>query len=904
MPLVVGKKISLLILPFIVLLLIGIGSCDSEHDVSVSSYSQGKDIYIDGNENSVSRTPTLLKLKESAEIEVEGFGKHDVEKVLRDGVIFFTDSPLSIEKRFESYQYRQIIADSESNVLSFTEAEEHQERYVAYSYFWLGNLLEAKSILDELTSSDSDDLPPKHLKSLPRSDQAEVYMYLGYSNLNLGDESEARKNFIKAFEHNLYLAHNQNAFWDKELGNRIIEAAKRKVQMRSKHLPLHLFVVVDVSKSIEEGKIGQINNLQKAIRDRLKSTDRVLFRRFGEVTKILEFSNRSPSSVPIVKFEAIKAEWTDFSALFKKLHENIDAHKKDESSSERQMAILIISDGEHSVKNNPGGFEERIPEDVSKAIEDFEAFHKNIPIAIVILDRVTEDKAVKSGLKYKERWTEKLAGYCIGKSLYYESPAKEQEILEDIFDIITPARDKVLVMRHLEGTNQKNKRKFLNAHDRYKVRVEILSTLPEAKLYVKCSPNWTKDKKIQEQFTCIWEKMRNEGGRPLKINGPLKEPMYEPVEIAVTDPDIVFERTDLQEPKKITLAFYREPESEGEPEKPPFDIISLPFQKEKPKIQITSPFGKTFIQQSGETTPLKLLAEISNLAHSENIEGSDHPFKRPLHLTTEIAKPDYKLTEKIVSIPIDTSGDSGRNEFELTIKAGEVSSIIEKKGSNINIDFESVDDSGAYFIDDTAVGKMRFQILHPVFYWLYQFNLFIWAPLCAAIIYVFYRLDKKRFKTLRGKFKILSKFSECKWRRPICYILFFFFVVLLVLLFISRRSLSLGIAIPISSLILILLVWNIPKWALYIIGLPSVAFLMLASWFWLYFSLPNGYALVFLILILSGIFISVHKLAKNEGNKLSSSFRSTLIGFLPATTMDTLCIGIVRVIKDFICLYF
>ena len=842
------KKLGLLIALFIVLLL-GIGSCysgsnfrQSEHDVIVSSYPQGKNIYIDGAEDSISRTPTRLKLKESAKIEVEGFRERNVKEALKDGVIFFADSPLSIKERFDSYQYHQIIEDKENGSLSL---EKEQERYVAYSYFWIGNLLEAKSILDEFIQ--------EHLESLPCSAQAEVFMYLGYSNLNLGNKSKARQNFIKAFGCNLYLEHNQNAFWDKELGKAIIKEAKHQVQMRSKPLPLDLFVVVDVSKSIVEKQTEQINDLQTAVRHRLRPEDRVLFRHFREVTKTFKFLNQPPSSVPIVRFETINAEWTDFSALFNELHGNIDAHKKDENSSERQMAILIISDGEHSVKNNPGGFEERIPEDVSIAIEDLAASYKDIPIAIVTLDRVDENEKVRSGLEYENLWTEKLTGLCIGKSLYYKSPAKQQEILRDIFDIITPARDKVIVTRQSEGKNKKNEGNFFNANNVYTVKVEIRCTLPKAYLQVKCSADWTEEAEIQKQFTCAWTQTGETEGGPLVINASLEKSRRETVEITVKNPGEAFYGIHPREPKKFTLTFYQLPEQGGEQQKREVGTIFLLLQKEKPKIQITKLFGETllfgetFIIQSGQPAYLKLKAKIGPLAHPKIIKAPEHPFKHPIYLTPKISKPDYMLTKETVSIPIDTTRNFSEQKFKLTMTVEEVNSIKGKKDSdNISIDFETSDDSGAYFIDDAAVKNIKFRVLHFIVYLLYQFSLFVWIPLSAAHLFIFYNLDKKQFKRLNKIFEMPKKFSKLKWKNMISLFLLVFFALFLISLsWISWRLLSFWGAILFSTLLPFILrkktqsVFDIINGSFFIL-------LLLSLYFWYSFSLFN-WVLIFII---------------------------------------------------------
>ena len=68
---------------------------------------------------------------------------------------------------------------------------------------------------------------------------------------------------------------------------------------------------------------------------------------------------------------------------------------------------------------------------------------------------------------------------------------------------------------------------------------------------------------------------------------------------------------------------------------------------------------------------------------------------------------------------------------------------------NVKIDFQSNDDSTAYVIDDSDVEKVDFRIVDSFFYYIYQFNQFIWVPFLATILFISYHFNKEQFQELR-----------------------------------------------------------------------------------------------------------------------------------------------------------
>ena len=728
------KKFRLLIIAlFIALLLLRIGIYyfdnsfrQSKHDVIVSSYPQGKEIYIDEDKDSVSRTPTRLKLNEAAKIEVEDFGKHDVEKVLRDGIIFFTDSPLSIEKRFESYQYRQIIEDEESGDISL---KKHQKRYVAYSYFWLGNLLEAKAILDELK------------ESLSGSEQAEVFMYLGYSNLSLGDESEARKYFTKAFKHNLYLEHDQGAFRNKELGQRIITEAKIDARMK---VQLDLFVVVDVSESALKGQEARVVKFQNGVVAKLNGIGQAFFYPFGDTLPAPEFPNYSSSPNSIIQVHGLRnfAEWTNFSELFDKLPQIIENHKQNQESSERQSAILIISDGEHSVDGDKGGGEARIPLKVARKLKVFSEHHKDIPIVMVTIDQGTQTDTVTNGseakgLDYTNEWREELKRHPVGQSLYYSSQSTLDDILASIFNVIAPYRDKVLITR---ASALKKEIDSTSNQEWYTVQVQIQSTLPEVTLRVESS---IPEKNDADNFMIRteWEELKRERKdkdksiliirrqrRDFSIN------KTEKVRIKGSEIRDAFKSisssSSAWKPQIFTLNFYRGEDKVG--------TISLPFPEDKPRIQISRLFGETVVLKAGNKNDLRFKAKsIPPIHHLEQPISIKIRVDGDQKKTFEEKIGDFKPSIKTEIISKDLIRRPGQHEFNLSIKAFPVDHLLHKKTcDDIEISVEPYDNNPGYTIDDSELGKMDFRVVHESVYFLYECVHFIWVPFLAIVLLI------------------------------------------------------------------------------------------------------------------------------------------------------------------------
>lgn len=716
------KLERLIIVPFIGLLLLGItmyyfgnsffGNSfrQSKHDVSVSSYPQGKDIYIDGDKNSVSRTPTRLKLKESSKIEVEGFGEHDVKKVLKDSVIFFTDSPLSIEKRFESYQYRQIIEDWESRALSLKKP---QERYVAYSYFWLGNLLKAKAILDEFI--------PEHLESLPRSDQAEVFMYLGYSNLNLGNESKARENFTNAFKHNLYLEHDQGAFENKELGQRIITEAKIDARMK---VQLDLFVAVDVSESALEGQEARVVKFQDGVVAKLDRVGQAFFYPFGDTLPAPEVPNYSSSPNTIISFHDLTnfAEWTNFSELFDKLSQIIENHKQNQDPSERQSAILIISDGEHSVDGDKGGGRARIPLKVARKLKVFSEHHKDIPIVMVTIDQGTQTDTVTSGseakgLDYADEWREELKRHPVGQSLYYGSQSTLDDILASIFNIIAPYRDKVLITR---ASALKKEIDSTSNQEWYTVQVQIQSKLPEVVLRVESSVPGENDAHnfmIRTEWEELKQQRREKDKSIVTIRRqPPDFSINKTVRIKGSEIRDAFKSisssSSAWQPQIFTLNFYRGEHKVG--------TVSLPFPEDKPRIQINRLFGEKVVLKAGNKNDLRFKAEsIPPIHHLEQ------PISIKIRVDGDQKKTfrekigDFKPSIKTEIISKDLTRSPGQHEFNLSIEAFAVDHLLEKNTcDDIEISIEPYGNNPGYTIDDSELGKMDFRVVHESVYFL------------------------------------------------------------------------------------------------------------------------------------------------------------------------------------------
>ena len=302
----------------------------------------------------------------------------------------------------------------------------------------------------------------------------------------------------------------------------MIKEAKIAAQM----VKLDLFVFVDISKSVAMRE-ESIKELQSGVRKQLKSTDHVLFYPFGDMSSSIPFP--LPQSDLIVK-ELKTADLTDFAKLFDKLVESLKKHEETVLDPARQTAILIISDGEHSVENDEGGREARIPGTVETEFTEFLDYCKEIkeeiPIVIITVDRVVKkgddyedqwkvDRVVKKGDDYEDQWKQVLENHSIGESFYYNSESELKNTLRQIFDTIAPHRSEMFVIRDPEADNQS----FFFNGDVGAVKLLIQCPL-ETRLEVKGKPDW--DVK-PDLFGYEWEKTANPERNILHLHRPQRQ---------------------------------------------------------------------------------------------------------------------------------------------------------------------------------------------------------------------------------------------------------------------------------------------------------------------------------------------------------------------------------------------
>ena len=617
----------------------------------------------------------------------------------------FTADP-SMEEKFEDHRYQEIIEALKEKPLGPLE-----KLYLARFHFWLGDLHHAKAILDP-GAYRPDDLKDieclENLEDLPRNDRAQAYMYLGYSHLNLANKSEALENFIKAFRLNPHLEFEKGAV-EAHLED-IIEEAKIAAQIE---LYLDLFVVVDLSTSIPLGQVKKIQELQCKIRDKLKKTDHVLFYGFGDFkdkNSKIPYPAASPGLSTIV--ESLRTdEWTDFSTLFGKLKDTIT--KKEFIGRTPQKAVLIISDGQHSVDNKEDEKESNDPQSVIKAIESFLTSCPNTPIVLINVNPIA-----KTDLDYAELWTKELEKHPTGDILYYDGSESElQNILEEIFGIITPHRGKMLITRDPEDENKDD----VFNNKTCTVKVIIQCPLPTALLKIKAKPLW---KTSAELFNTRWEKTRQQP------EDTLLEPtniltitdsgtLHEEVKITCLNPNEAFSPPNQQQPQILTLIFSP---ATGRDEE--IGRISLLFkeQKNQPKLQITREFDKNFVLKSNADNNLKFQAEI---------DSSNFYSKESLLLNVTVAENKcFNRYSKPEIVPIDRTDNSERPEFNLSISTKRVKHLFDKiiPSDNISIDFKTDDSRVAPDIDLSPAEKINFQVVHGLIYYLYHINRFVWIP--------------------------------------------------------------------------------------------------------------------------------------------------------------------------------
>ena len=732
----------------------------SKHVAIVSSHSHGQEVYV-GTE-SMGKTPTRLKLKGDAKISIQASSKHEaieaieVKEILKNDVIF---TNLPIEEKFESHQYREIVEDMKGNLERNGHLIIPEKRYLAYSYFWLGKLLEAKAKLDELIE--------KHLESLSRSDQAEVFMYLGYCNLNLGNESEARKNFIDAFKRNLYLEHNHDALRNKELGERVVREAKIAAQMEVR---LDLFVAVDISQSALKGQEARIVELQNGVVTKLNEIGQAFFYPFGKTLPASEFSNYSSSPDAIIQVQDLSpfAQWTDFLELFDKLPQIIENHRQNQDSSGHQIAILIISDGEHSTEDDEGGDTIRIPLEVARKFEAFSENHKDVPIVMVTIDQETQENTEASssdadigtrGLNYADKWRKELKKHPVGQSFYYGSKSTLDNILENIFNVIAPYRDKVLVTHAPERETESNS---ADNQEWYIVPVRIQTTLSEVTLKVGTSIAGKKDDDAPKINT-IWEELKGKNREKSSLTISRQPPndridRSERVLINRANLREAFKReavkkansnSSLWTPQIFTLNFYQ---GEGEvgTVSLPFSEDKPPFSEDKPKIQIEPMFGEDVILKARQKRDLRFKA---------NIIDPSHHFKQAIPIKVIVEKDqvfrgkivEFTPTIKTEIIPKDTTDKRGRHEFNLSIEAFGIDRPWGKNicDGKIKISVKPYENNPVYTIDDSKLGKINFRVVHKWVYFAHQCAQFIWVPFLAIVLLIFHPSTKIRKTTSR-----------------------------------------------------------------------------------------------------------------------------------------------------------
>ena len=648
------------------------------------------------------------------------------------------------EDKFEYSQFRQAIEALKDGVSASEKLD------LARVYFWIGHLQHALAILDVKDRGfiDSGDLPDslkeeyfltaKELEHWHRNypdDRAKVSLYIGYAYLALGNVSEAYKNFIDAFRFNPELKYNTKAL---QYGH--LEGVIKEAEIAAQMVKLDLFVFVDISKSVAM-RGESIKKLQSSVHKQLKPTDHVLFYPFGDVSSSVPFPDSSPQSASIVK-ELKTADLTDFAKLFDKLVESLRKHEEAVIDPARQTAILIISDGEHSVKNDEGGREARIPDTVETEFTEFLDYCKEIkeeiPIVIITVDRVVkkgDDYIIKKGDDYEDQWKQVLENHSIGENFYYNSESELKNTLRQIFDTIAPHRSEMFVIRNPEADNQS----FFFNDDVGTVKLLIQCPLQEARLEVTGAPNWTVDREL---FSYKWERTIDEQENIFIF----RDPRDGSNNVNITCHNLSQTISDFQpqKPLILTLEFRQLPEQKSLGE------IKLPFEKQKPVLQITKMFddefflfdlipfddefflfdlippdGK-FILKSDESESLKFQGKIKS---SYSLLGSLIP------LEVKVSENDcFTLNGKTRSPTttiMDIGAQLGWQEFNLPIVAEGVDKFFHKKSGDVKINFQVSDSSTGYDIDN-RVEEIGFRVVSEWFYWLYQLDLFIWwcfAPL-------------------------------------------------------------------------------------------------------------------------------------------------------------------------------
>lgn len=602
---------------------------------------------------------------------------------------------------------------------SSSESKALEKLNSARYHFWKGRLQHVKAILDP-KAHRPDDLEAgerlRNLDDLSRKNQAQAFMYLGYSHLNLGNKSEACGNFIEAFELDPHLKLEKGAVRDTRF-EEIIKEAEIAVQIERQ---LDLFVAVDLSKSIPQAQVKKIIKLQDTVLDKLKKEDHVSFSGFGDFRlkdSDIEYPVGSPWPDPV---ESLRTDsWTDFSTLFSRLEDSITNREEEEPENEpvSQKAVLIISDGAHSVENENGSEEGGIPQSVTNAIKKFSISCQNVPIVVVTISE--EDKR---GVGYARLWTKELESYPdpIGKGLYYRSTSEPQDILDRVFKVITPHRVQMIVTRDPNDENKGDVFIDRNLDRNCTVGVLIQCPLPEAFLKVSVTPS--------DMFGCKWERAEEHWEDRFIITR--SGDYYERVKVT----DRIQENSSAdgqQAPPIITLTFFQSPR-QGTNQGEKIGKISLLFKKDRPTLQITKEFGKTVILKSNEDKDLKFQTKI---------DFSNHPFKLPIPLNVTAPQTDcFDGFSKTELIPIDTTGSPGKHKFNLSIKAKRSDEFLSRVDSkDISVNFKIDGDS-----TKPQIEKINFRLVSKQVYSLYWISYII--GIFVIIFLLFFPLFGKVYK--------------------------------------------------------------------------------------------------------------------------------------------------------------
>lgn len=592
-----------------------------------------------------------------------------------------------------------------------------------------------REIIENLTREPS--------KKLPREERAQVFMDLGYSHLSLGDKSGAYENFIKAFRLDPDLNYEKGVVEDTSL-EEIIKEAQFAFQIERQ---LDLFVVVDLSTSILEEQVPRIIELQRAVLGKLKEGDRVSCYGFGDFKDrdaTIPYPNRSPSSVSIVDHLRTD-EWTDFSTLFSRLEASItDRGESIDDTSVSQKAVLIISDGKHSVENDEGMEKGKIPQSVTNAIKKFSEACQNVPVVVITINRETD---------YAHRWTEEINRYpnSIGKGFSYGLGAKPQDILDQIFEVIMPERLEMMVARDPKDENKGDE--FI--YGSCTVGILIQSPLPKAGyLKVTGKPLWGAS---SDTFLYEWEaaKEHQKDLRIITCSGNL----HEKVKIThLTNENSSASRQ--QGPRIIKLTFSQFLDLNGKGKS--IGDVSVLFKEGQPTLRIARQ-GSIIRWWDKDKTVILKSDGSGDLKFQATIDLSDHHFKQPIPLNVTV--PDNNCFSGISEtefIPIDTTGSPGKHEFNLSIKAKRVDGFLSKLNcEDIGVNFE-IDDGSTKNRIDNRVGKINFKVVSASLYYLYWINQFIWIPIaCLFFFCIFsvkrYQITSDHTSTSVSRFKVFGK---------------------------------------------------------------------------------------------------------------------------------------------------